>query len=75
MSSPALAHHSNSIFDLSAEITFQGIVSRYDWRNPHVYVYADVRDESGSRPEPRSHSPDIAELLRKPACYRAKLPR
>lgn len=45
------AHHSNSIFDLDSVVTLQGSVISYDWRNPHVYVYVDARDDSGRRVE------------------------
>ena len=38
---------SNSIFDLESVVTLQGTVSRYEWRNPHVYVYVESRDETG----------------------------
>jgi hypothetical protein len=48
-SSRPLAHHSVSgEFDLSKTATLKGVISRLDWINPHIYVYLDVRDESGS---------------------------
>lgn len=43
---PASAHHSNAIFDLTAELTLRGTVTRYEWRNPHVYVYVETADGS-----------------------------
>jgi hypothetical protein len=39
---PALAHHSQSSFDRDSVMTLQGEVSRYEWRNPHVYIYIRV---------------------------------
>ena len=40
---PILGHHGfASIFDMDSVLTFQGTVSRYDWRNPHVYIYVET---------------------------------
>lgn len=36
---PVQAHHSNSIYDLQRTISLEGVVTRYEWKNPHVYVY------------------------------------
>ena len=44
---PALAHHSHSMFDTSQEITVTGTVTNYSYRNPHVFLYLDVKDEKG----------------------------
>jgi len=41
------AHHSNSIFDLESVMALEGKVTRYDWRNPHVYIYVEVADVTG----------------------------
>ena len=44
---PLRAHHSfNSQYDSSKPITLTGIVTKVDWRNPHVYFYLDVKDQS-----------------------------
>lgn len=45
---PALAHHSLfAVFDEDASITLKGVVSKVEWVNPHVYLYLDVKDETG----------------------------
>jgi|MEHZ01.3.fsa_nt_MEHZ010934522.1_4 hypothetical protein len=49
--SPSYAHHGKGIFDLNSIITLQGTVSRYVWRNPHVYVYIEAPNESGQNAE------------------------
>ncbi|HTT05411.1 MAG TPA: DUF6152 family protein [Steroidobacteraceae bacterium] len=36
---PALAHHSDSMYDASRSVSVQGFVTRYVWVNPHVYIY------------------------------------
>jgi hypothetical protein len=45
----ASAHHSEAGFDVGSVITFEGAVTRVDWRNPHVYV--GVATASGSTGE------------------------
>ena len=50
MSVPAgtSAHHSVSgQFDTEDRITLNGVISKIDWINPHIYVHLDVEDESG----------------------------
>jgi Family of unknown function (DUF6152) len=45
---PAIAHHSVSAeFNPDKVITLKGVISKVDWINPHIYVYLDVKDESG----------------------------
>jgi hypothetical protein len=47
---PAAAHHSSAGFDYEAEITLEGVVTKFEWANPHVYIYLDgVERESGRR--------------------------
>jgi hypothetical protein len=41
---PALAHHSMAFFDQTREILVEGTVERFDWVNPHMYLY--IRTES-----------------------------
>ncbi len=42
------AHHAFSAeFDAKQSITFEGVVTRIEWANPHVYFYADVKEKDG----------------------------
>jgi len=41
-----LAHHSRAHYG-NVETSMKGTVVQYNWRNPHVYVIWDVKDESG----------------------------
>jgi hypothetical protein len=48
IASPLFAHHSGSSFDTDHQISLTGTVSNFDWTNPHVFIYLDVKDESGA---------------------------
>jgi len=45
------AHHSRSNFDLETVVSVEGVVTEYNWRNPHVYATMDVVTESGETVE------------------------
>jgi hypothetical protein len=48
MARPLAAHHGRgSTYDMNTRITLKGVVSRVDWRNPHVVIYMDVKDDGG----------------------------
>jgi hypothetical protein len=45
---PVLAHHSATAeFDSSKTFSVKGTLTKLEWVNPHVYMYADVTDENG----------------------------
>jgi hypothetical protein len=45
---PLAAHHGRgSTYDMNTRVTLKGVVSRVDWRNPHVVIYMDVKDDGG----------------------------
>jgi len=42
------AHHSFAAeFDGNKRVTLKGTVTKVDWRNPHIYVYLNVKDDTG----------------------------
>jgi hypothetical protein len=42
------AHHSFAAeFDLNGPVTLTGSVTRVDWGNPHIWVFLDVKDDTG----------------------------
>jgi hypothetical protein len=50
---PLLAHHSYAAFDISKRITVKGTVAKFEWTNPHSYLWVYV---------PKSASPREYEL-------------
>ena len=47
VASPAAGHHSARIFDTTSIVSFVGTVTRFEWTNPHVYIYVETRDNVG----------------------------
>jgi hypothetical protein len=42
-----LAHHSaGAAYDTAKKITLHGAVTKVEWKNPHVFYYIDVTDDS-----------------------------
>lgn len=45
----AWGHHAVAAeFDQSKPVALTGKITSIDWRNPHAWVYLDVKDESGA---------------------------
>lgn len=43
----AAAHHSFSAFNTEVEKTITGTVNRFEWTNPHTWVWVDVAEGKG----------------------------
>jgi hypothetical protein len=43
----ASAHHSFAPFDLTTEKTITGTVSKFEWTNPHSWIWVDVPNDKG----------------------------
>ncbi len=42
---PTFAHHSVFVeFDVKRQIAYTGVITRVEWRTPHIYFYIDVKD-------------------------------
>jgi hypothetical protein len=43
----ASAHHSFAVFDMTQEKTITGVVSKFEWTNPHTFIFVDVANDKG----------------------------
>ena len=48
---PVLAHHSTAMYNMATPVTVTGVVKRFEWTNPHAFVFLDVKDEGGQTVE------------------------
>jgi len=39
------AHHSTAMYDNQHPVTITGTVKKFEWTNPHAFVYLEVKDE------------------------------
>jgi hypothetical protein len=61
---PAGAHHSPAmLYDLSREITVEGVVTEYELGNPHMRIYLDV-DNNGTIEKWLAEGGSRTQLLR-----------
>ncbi len=61
LSKPLLAHHSSAAYDMEHPINMKGVVTNMEWTNPHVFIFLDVKDDSGNVEEWRveGNSPNM----------------
>jgi hypothetical protein len=41
------AHHSFAVFDMASEKTITGTVSKFEWTNPHTFIFVDAPNDKG----------------------------
>jgi hypothetical protein len=41
------AHHSQAMYDGSQELSIAGVVSEFEWTNPHTWLHVTVKDDNG----------------------------
>ena len=46
--SPVFSHHSHAMFDYTKEVSVTGTVTQWVLRNPHAFLYIDVKNEKGA---------------------------
>src|SRR6201993_2008379 len=46
---PAFAHHSQVMFDTTKEILIEGTITRFDWKNPHMYLIVETKGPKGEK--------------------------
>lgn len=47
----ARAHHSTAMYDMANPKTIRGAVKRFEWTNPHAFIFLEVKDEKGQMVE------------------------
>jgi hypothetical protein len=49
MTLPVAAHHGfDTEYDAKKKVSLTGVVTKVEWTNPHMHVYIDVTDASGT---------------------------
>jgi len=44
---PLSAHHSTTMYNMANPSTVTGKVKRFEWTNPHAYIYLEVKGDDG----------------------------
>jgi Family of unknown function (DUF6152) len=58
------AHHSQAGYLPDDQIrTMKGVVAEYKWRNPHVFVVWDVKDDSGNVVQWVGEMPSVTSVI------------
>lgn len=47
VTTPLAAHHSTTMYNMANPTTVTGVVKKFEWTNPHAYIYLDVTGEDG----------------------------
>lgn len=48
---PSFAHHSTAMYNMANPTTVTGVVKRFEWTNPHAFIYLEVKDDKGNNVE------------------------
>jgi hypothetical protein len=48
---PSFAHHSTAMYNMANPTTVTGVVKRFEWTNPHAFIYLEVTDGNGNKVE------------------------
>jgi hypothetical protein len=59
---PAFAHHSNSMYDRDQQTELKGQVTDFQWTNPHIHLFFDVKDAHGNIKKWVSEGPSPSQM-------------
>jgi hypothetical protein len=59
------AHHSHAMFDHATTVTVSGVVREVSYRNPHVFLWIDVEDDSGATETWSVEMSNIQNMIRR----------
>ena len=49
LSTPTVfAHHSTAMYNMASPVTVTGTVKRFEWTNPHAFIFLEVKDDKGN---------------------------
>lgn len=61
---PAAAHHSFALFDMTKSVMLEGTVKRFEWTNPHSWIFLNVVDPQNVSDEWSIELPAAGALAR-----------
>jgi Family of unknown function (DUF6152) len=64
VSLPAWSHHSHAMFDHDKEVTITGTVTDWVFRNPHVFLYVNVKTDTGETVKYSVEMSNITNMLK-----------
>ncbi len=47
LSTPTFAHHGVATYDMTKEVTVKGVVTNFEFINPHAEIYIDGKNDKG----------------------------
>lgn len=62
---PAFAHHSFGRYEMTKKATIEGVVVRYEWSNPHSWLFVSVADAGGKPVTYGFEMSSVGEMVRR----------
>ena len=59
-----LAHHSTAEYDMTSVTPIKGTVTKFEWSNPHAYIYIEAKDDKGNAVEWTAELASLGMLAR-----------
>ena len=63
-STPATAHHSFAMFDMTKSVRLEGTVKRFEWTNPHSWIFLEVAGPGSTAEQWTIELPSAGALAR-----------
>ena len=64
VATPSAAHHSFALFDSGKTVTLEGTVGKFEWTNPHSWIYLEVAASGRTTEEWEIELPSAGVLAR-----------
>jgi Family of unknown function (DUF6152) len=65
VTAPALAHHAFGHYDMNKMSEIEGTVHKYEWTNPHCWLFVDVASANGKPVTYGFELSSVGEMLRR----------